>query len=99
VNAVFRPQFWTDVEEGVTYLASKASPEIAVRWHGEVLNTVHRIQRLPDLGRARHDLKPRGIRSLVIERFPRYLVFYRQEAGRIEFLRVKHGMMDLPKLF
>jgi plasmid stabilization system protein ParE len=99
VNAVFRPQFWRDLEDGVAYLNEKASFETAKRWHEEVMANVARVERQPDVGRPRRDLKPPGIRSLVLRRFPRYLLFYRWEADTVEILRIKHGMMNLPSLF
>jgi len=99
VRTLFRPQFWFDLEEGVAYLADKASAEIAVSWHQEVMATVSKIERQPDLGRLRRDLRPDGIRSLVIRRYPRYLLFYRLEGDTIEILRIKHGMINLPALF
>ena len=99
MKTVYRPQFWRDLEEGVAYLAGNASSEVATRWHEEVLASVGRVERLPELGRLRQDLNPPGIRSLVLRRFPRYLLFYRLDADTIEILRVKHGMMDLPQLF
>ncbi|HEY0552347.1 MAG TPA: type II toxin-antitoxin system RelE/ParE family toxin [Verrucomicrobiae bacterium] len=99
MKIVFRPQFWIDVEEGVAYLAEKASPETARAWHAEVMSTVRRVEKLPDLGRPRHDLEPSGIRSLLLRRYPRYLLFYLRREDSVEFLRVKHGMMDLPALF
>lgn len=99
MNTLFRPQFWIDLEEGVAYLAEKASPEIARRWHAEVMETVHRVEELPDLGRLRRDLKPPEVRSLVLHRYPRYLLFYRWSEDTIEVLRIKHGMMNLPSLF
>ena len=99
MKTVFRPQFWFDLEEGVAYLASKASPEIAMRWHDEVMTTVTCLEKQPQLGRLRHDLSPPGIRSLMLRRFPRYLLFYRLDADALEILRIKHGMMDLPALF
>ena len=40
-----------------------------------------------------------AIRSLIVRRYQRYLLFYRWQAGTIEILRIKHGMMDLPRLF
>lgn len=61
--------------------------------------TVGRVQKQPDLGRIRHDLKPDGIRSLIIRRYRRYLLFYVWQNDTIEVLRIKHGMMDIPKLF
>jgi len=99
VSLVFRPQFWVDLEEGVAYLAAKASPGIACRWHGEVMATVTRVENKPDLGRPRRDLSPSDIRSLTIRRYPRYLLFYRWHEDTVEILRIKHGMMDLPRLF
>jgi plasmid stabilization system protein ParE len=99
VNVIYRPQFWLDLEAGVEYLAERASPEVASRWHEEVLATVRRIENQPDLGRLRRDLSPPGIRSLSVRRYPRYLLFYQCQEGTIEILRIKHGMMDLPHLF
>ena len=99
VNTSYRPQFWIDLEEGVAFLAEKASTETATRWHTEVMNTVQLLEQLPYTGRVRHDLRPEGIRSLVVRKFPRYLVFYHVEGENLELLRVKHGMMDLPSLF
>ena len=61
--------------------------------------TVKRVENQPDLGRLRRDLTPPGIRSLVVRRYPRYVLFYRLRGDTIEVLRIKHGMMDLPQLF
>jgi plasmid stabilization system protein ParE len=99
VSLLFRPQFWADLEAGVAYLAQKASPEIACRWHDEVMATVKRVENQPDVGRLRRELNPSGIRSLIIRRYPRYLLFYRWHDRTVEVLRIKHGMMDLPRLF
>ena len=99
MKTIFRPQFWIDLEEGVTYLAREASPEVALRWHAEVMATVRKVGELPDLGRLRRDLKPSNIRSLVLRRYPRYLLFYCWSDDTVEILRIKHGMMDLPQLF
>jgi plasmid stabilization system protein ParE len=87
------------LEDGVAYLAAKASAEAAARWHEEVMATVMRVEKQPDLGRLRRNLHPPDIRSLRLERFPRYLLFYRWRAGFVEVLRIKHGMMNLPALF
>lgn len=99
MKTVFRPQFWVDLEAGVVYLKENASSEVACRWHEEAMTTVSRIEQLPDIGRVRRDLHPPGIRSLVLRRYPRYLLFYRWHDDTIEILRIKHGMMDLPRLF
>jgi plasmid stabilization system protein ParE len=76
VNVIYRPQFWLDLELGVAYLAETASPETAARWHEEVMATVRRVEKQPDLGRLRRDLTPTGISSLNVRRYPRYLLFY-----------------------
>jgi plasmid stabilization system protein ParE len=76
VNLIYRPRFWFDLEDGVAYLKHEASIEVAIRWHAEVMATVGRVLKQPDLGRIRHELKPDGIRTLVIRRYPRYLLFY-----------------------
>ena len=99
VNVIYRPQFWIDVEAGVSYLTEKASPEAASRWHEEVRATVRRVENQPDLGRLRRDLTPPGIRSLIVRHYSRYLLFYTWHGDTIEILRIKHGMMDLPRLF
>ena len=99
MKVIYRPQFWLDLEAGVAYLAEKASPEIACRWHEEVIATVTRVENQPDLGRLRRDLTPPGIRSLIVRRYPRYLLFYGWHGDTIEILRIKHGMMDLAQLF
>jgi plasmid stabilization system protein ParE len=99
VKTVFRPQFWVDLADGVAYLAENASPEIARRWHAEVMATVSGLEHWPNMGRLRRDLSPPDIRSLVLPRYPRYLLFYRCDTDTVEVLRIKHGMMDLPRLF
>ena len=99
MRAVFRPQFWLDLEDGVAYLTTNASVETARRWHEEVMTAVARVEKQPDLGRRRRDLNPPDIRTLMVRRFPRYLLFYRWTPDVLEILRIKHGMMDLPSLF
>jgi toxin ParE1/3/4 len=99
VNVLYRPQFWLDLEAGVAYLAAEASPETASRWLEKILATVRRVENQPDLGRLRRDLSPPGIRSLIVRRYPRYLLFYLWHEDTIEILRIKHGMTDLPRLF
>lgn len=39
------------------------------------------------------------MRSLVLRDFDKYIVFYPVEMQRVDFVRIKHGMMDLPALF
>lgn len=80
-------------------MSSLPSTATARRWHSAVLDTVQLLTRQPGFGHPRRDLKPAGLRSFRIRRFSRYLVFYIQSEDTVEFLRVKHGMMNLPALF
>lgn len=85
----------------MVYLGQEVSEQIAFRWWDAVMETVARIAENPGRGHPRRDLKPEGIRALAVPPFHRHLVFYRWnvEKEQIEFLRVKHGAMNLPPLF
>jgi plasmid stabilization system protein ParE len=99
VNLVYRPLFLADVTECSDYLASEASETVAIAWYDSFTKALEHIQKTPQIGRLRRDLPIRGIRTLNLRKYPKYLIFYRLEKGRIELLRVRHGMMDLPELF
>jgi len=99
MRQAFRPQFWIDVEDGVAYVTRRSSAATARRWHSAVMETVQLLTRQPGFGHPRRDSKPTGLRSFRVRRFPRYLVFYIPGEDTVEFLRVKHGMMNLPALF
>lgn len=53
----------------------------------------------PDLGSQRSFRKLVGVRSRAIIGFGNYLVFYRPRGDQVVFLRVMHGMRDLPRFF
>lgn len=95
----YRPQFLRDVEEGAEYLTDQAGSEVALRWRDAVKAAVRLIGQHPHIGRARPDLPFPGMRSLVLRDFDKYIVFYRVETQQVDFVRIKHGMMDLPALF
>ena len=101
MKVLFRPEFWKDAEETMVYLAREASEPVALRWRDAVMEAVARIAENPGRGHLRRDLKPEGIRALSAPPFHRHLVFYiwNAEKKEIEFLRVKHGAMNLPILF
>ena len=94
-----RPLFLTDVEECADYLFNEAGEETARRWQASLYDTLKLISKFPEIGRPRPDLPIAGIRTFHLRAFPRYLVFYRIERRRIELLRIRHGMMHLPRLF
>ncbi len=94
-----RPLFLADVEDCVDYLVTEAGEEVARRWKVALVRTISALTKSPEMGRLRHDLPVPGIRSFFLREFPRYLIFYRISGNQLELLRVRHGMMHLPRLF
>jgi plasmid stabilization system protein ParE len=61
-----------------------------------VKETIRFLQANPFVGRERADLKPPGIRSWRLKRFPRWLIFYSvHDDKQIVLLRVRTGNMNL----
>ncbi len=99
MRVVKRPRFLLDLAEELTWLNQRAGPALAERWYQSLLATMTDLKRHPHLGRERQDLKPRGIRSWRVKGFPRWLIFYSvRQDGTLVFLRVRYGMMNLPRL-
>ena len=67
----------------------------------ELAETFTELAEMPYLSRERSDAAPRwpGLRSWAIRGFPRFLIFYRPSADRIEIVRIVHGAQDLLELF
>ncbi len=70
-----RPRYLLDLAEELEWLKDKAGAKVAERWYQELLAAMEELKRHPQLGRQRSDLKPEGIRSWRIKRFPRWLIF------------------------
>jgi plasmid stabilization system protein ParE len=98
MTANVRPKFYTDIAEGVEYLATKAGAEIARVWAEAVWDTVQELITRPKLGRMRLDLPFPAVRSWRVNRFPRWLIFYGERTAELVFYRVKHGAMNLVRL-
>jgi plasmid stabilization system protein ParE len=101
VRVLYRPQFWSDLEETLFYFARESSEKTALKWDAAVRKIVERIIANPGRGHWRRDLRPGRIRAHSVKGFEKYLVFYRwsESDDELEFLRVKHGAMNLPSLF
>lgn len=99
MKLVYRPLYLSDVSECADYLCTEANEKVAVAWYQALKKALEHIQRVPEIGRLRHDLPEVGIRTLNLRKYPNYLVFYRLEKDTIELLRIRHGMMNLPELF
>lgn len=53
------------------------------------------LAKAPTMGRSREELAP-GLRSLPVKR---YVIFYRQNRGHIEIIRILHGARDIVSFF
>src|ERR1035437_10179357 len=94
-----RPQFLLDLAAELSWLKTKAGPVIAQRWYENLLTTIAELERHPQLGRRRPDLKGEGIRSWRVKRYPRLLIFYAvDENGNLILFRVRYGAMNITEL-
>jgi len=99
MRLIKRPRFLLDLAEELTWLNQRAGPDVAEHWYRSLLAAMADLKRHPHLGRLRHDLKPKGIRSWRLKQFPRWLIFYSvHEDDALVFLRVRYGMINLTRL-
>ena len=96
---IVRPQAWLDIEETMTYLRDQADDETSIQFWQQTQNTFKFLTQQPGVGRPRLDLKPAGLRSWRVNKFENWLIFYSIGETDIDIFRVRHGMMDLPKVF
>lgn len=99
MKLVYRPLYLSDVTECADYLCTEATEKVAADWYQALKKALEHIQRVPEIGRVRHDLPVPGIRTLNLRKYPNYIVFYQLGKNSIELLRIRHGMMNLPELF
>jgi plasmid stabilization system protein ParE len=90
-----RPAFYLDIAQEELWLLEHAGTEVADRWHEALWNTLAFLESNALIGRERHDLRHRGIRSWRIKDFERWLVFYGVQDDVIVFYRVVPGTMNL----
>jgi plasmid stabilization system protein ParE len=81
VKLTFRPQLYSDVEQCADSLATEAGEAVAAAWYQSLKKALDPIQRMPEIGRVRHDLPMDGIRTLNLRKHPNYLVFHRHQKG------------------
>ena len=93
-HIVFSSVFEADFAEITAQLSVLASPETSLRWEEAVIRLTSLLQKHPELGRVRRELRPAGIRTFVIKELPDFLLFYRITSTEIIFLRFRYGGMD-----
>jgi toxin ParE1/3/4 len=97
---VFNPVAVADLEE-ITEFIARDNPMAADEVREDLLISAERLGSCPQLG-----IRPRfsarrfaGIRFVPADKYPIYLLFYRELSEEIEVLRVLHGNRNLPPLF
>ena len=99
MKLVFSSVFESDFAELVGYFFEQAGVEVSFRFEESVCRLTKLLLQNLELGRARRDLKPAGIRSLPVPDFRNYILFYRATRDELVLLRVRFGGMNLPALF
>src|SRR5688500_4410910 len=74
VKLVFSSRFEEDFAELGFYFAGHRWEALAVRFENAVCELVELLLQNPEIGRSRKDLKPAGIRSLLVPEFRNYLL-------------------------
>lgn len=88
------PQALQDLEEIHDFIADDNSGA-ALRFINLLEKKCESLTRIPAMGRRREELAP-GLRSLPVRK---YVIFYRQNKGRVEIIRMLHGARDIISLF
>ena len=90
-----RPRADRDIDLALAYLFEEQSPAAALQLAGEMEASVGRIASRPRIGSPRYAHLLKGLRFWRLRRFP-YLIFYVEQAGFIDVLRVLHAARDIP---
>ena len=98
MKLVVRPAFYHDLAREELWLLEHAGAEIADRWHESLWKTLEFLKTNPLIGRARMDLKHKGIRSWRMKEFNRWIIFYGVREGSMIIYRVVSGTMHLAAL-
>ena len=89
------PKFYEDIAREELYLLEHADAEIADRWHESLWDTIDFLDAHPIAGRARPDLRYKGIRAWRVNDFERWLIFYGLRGSDLILCRVIFGTMNL----
>lgn len=100
MSSAKNPIIWSrkaenDLLEIWSYLARKASHEVANGQLRAIDQATQRLREWPFSGRARDELRP-SIRSVVVNPF---VVFYRVTPAAVEIVRVLHSRRDIDAIF
>ena len=91
----------SDILEQADWYELQSGAGLSRRWERAVSSALLRLMRRPRTGAKclfKSD-QAQGLRRLVVEGFPKHLIFYRLEKDEVLILRVIHGARDLDSLF
>jgi len=90
-----------DILEQADWYAAQSGEALAKRWETAVTAAILRVVARPAAGTVCkfRSLELGGVRRTMIQDFPKHLLFYRVDRGKIFVLRVVHGARDLERLF
>ena len=95
------PQARREIMQVADYFAEKSGYNISEKFLRAVDKMFWQIADMPGIGTLRDYDNPKfaGMRMLPIQKFSKYLIFYRTTETTIEILRVLHGARDLQAIF
>jgi len=95
LRLIITPEALQDLDGIWQYVANDASPVVASRLIGAILNSIALLQTAPGIGHRREDVRgPYQFWSV-----KRYMVAYRTDEAALFVVRVVHGHRDLRSIF
>jgi toxin ParE1/3/4 len=91
----------SDILEQADWYAQRSGPTLAERWENAVAAALVRITKNLNAGALCHFKAEelRGVRRMPVSKFPKHMIFYRNDENEALILRVVHGARDLESLF
>ena len=91
-RVVFAPEAEAQLVALYRYIAREASPEIADRFTGAIVEHCERLESFPHRGTPRDDLRP-GLRTIAFRR--RVTIAYAVDADQVAILGIFYGGQDI----
>ena len=83
----------------ITYRIAKDNESAARRVYQSILDTCATVADIPNIGHRPMYVEDQEILSVSVQKYKRYLVFYKKRSDDVLILRVIHSARDLPALF
>jgi len=94
-NLLFSPKARTDLELIWRYSADNWGELSAETYLRTIFNAAEQIQKYPNLGRMRNDVRI-GYRSVIVGS---HVIFYKLIKNRVNIIRVLHQRVDIAAIF